>query len=498
MQLIPKERKTTGNYYCTWDAQCDEMYRRDPSAERIPSRDAMCEDFLFGEHGVLTRFTGVRGDLIAVLDDGWDVPFGATDTRVFGSLEADEERFPSLRGLQPAQRLKALSERVRALGYRGLGLWVPTQTPSLVGGKEVILSPQEERLYWEERARWCNEAGVVYLKADWGAHQGDAAYCQMMTECMRRFAPGLAIEHGLVGRPLFESQTDGSAVPDRVKDYLHEVLSNCDYFRTYDVVHELKYASTIDRASLCLAAAQKIDGPCAVLNIEDTGLIGAALGCAVGVMRHDFEKERKYLPLPARLVSETVCALRWQRIAPPVAANVGSLQIARERLKDVWHCPKRPANLWPSKPEGDYYVTAPAAVARNMPLPQVKAKGEKPYVVCSAHPQTGALCVAVTPRTFGSRIDVAVPAEILLKGKKTDVPIGLFGRFETLSIDFEEKAEGCRVFAQSLLSDTAKEVTGLVSLCGNRLTVPGSFMLAIGEPEDRENGIPAIVLRLVR
>lgn len=496
MNLIPNSIKTTGNYFCTWDSQCDEMYARDTSADYIPSRDAMCEEFLFGESGLLRSFDGAREDLIVVLDDGWDVPYGARDSRLFGSLEADPERFPSLAALHPAERLKALVEKVRSLGYRGLGLWVPTQTPSLVGGKEVSRTPQQERLYWEERARWCHEAGVVYLKADWGQHQGDADYCRMMTECMRAYAPGIAIEHGFVGRPLFESPTDGHAVPDRVNAYLHRVLPVSDYLRTYDVVHELKYASTVDRVSICLAAAQEIEGACAVLNIEDTALIGAALGCAVGVMRHDFEKKRKYLPLPPRLVSESVCALRWQRIAPPFAANRGTLHISQERLKDVWHCPERAGNFWPNVPQGDYYVTAPAAVARNMPLPLVTAKGEKPYVVCSVHPDTGALCAAATPRTFGSDIDVTPLADIALQTQSVCAPIGLFGRFGALSITFPEPVDGRRVCAQSLLCDTVQDVTDQIALSGNRLTVPGDLMLRIGQPEDAEKGIPAITLQI--
>lgn len=497
MNLIPDAVQNTGSYFCTWDAQCDEMHARDLLDKSIQSRDAMCEEFLFGGNGLLRSFDGVRQDLIVVLDDGWDVPYGTTDTRMFGSLDADPERFPSLRALRPAEKLKALSEKIRALGYRGLGLWVPTQSLLLADGVEIVRTPQEERLYWQERAKWCSEAGVLYIKADWGAHQGDADYCRMMTECMRQYAPGLAIEHGLSGRPLFESEERGHDVPEHVRTYLRKVLPVSDYLRTYDVVHELKYASTIDRTSVCLAAAQEVKGPCAVLNIEDTALIGAALGCAVGVMRHAFEKKRKYLPLPPRPVSDSVCALRWQRIAPPFAANSGTLRISDERLKDVWRCPKRPDVFWPNVTEGDYYVTAPAAVSRNMPLPRVRAAGEKPYVVCSVHPDSAALCAAVTPRTFVTGIDVTPPAAIELEGRSASAPIGLFGRFDSLSVTFPEQIEGRRVFAQNLLSDTAQDVTGVVTLSGCTLTVPGEWMLRFASPEDPASGIPAAVLQLV-
>lgn len=497
MNLIPDASKNTGSYFCTWDSQCDEMHTRNPRDEGLSSRDAMNWEFLFGERGVLNSFDGVRGDLIAVLDDGWDVPYGAVDTRLFGLLEADGERFPSLKDLSPAKRLEALSEKVLSLGYRGLGLWVPTQTPSLVDGREISLTPKEEREYWEERARWCGEAGIVYIKADWGAHQGDADYCEMMTECFRKYSPDTLIEHGLVRRPLFESEKDGPAVPGHVTEYLKRVLPACDYLRTYDVVHELKYASTVDRAAVCLDAAKDIKGPCAVLNIEDTALIGAALGCANGVMRHDLEKRRKYLPLSPRLVSESVCALRWQRIAPPFAANEGELRISEERLKDVWRCPERSDDLWPKVKPGDYFVTAPAAVSRNMPLPVVEASGEKPYVLCSVHPDSGALCVAVTPRTFASGFYRTPPAAIRVKGGKAEAPVGLFGRFESLSVGFEESVEGRRVFAQNMLCDEAVEVTGLVSISGNTLTVSGGLMTDTGAPEDGENGIPAVILRIV-
>lgn len=494
MNLIPLESKKTGNYFCTWDSQCDLMYTwKERPADRS-ARDAMNEDFLFGEDGLLRSFDGVREALIVVLDDGWDVPYGATDSRVFGSLEADPERFPSLRVLPPAERLKALTKWVKQMGYRGLGLWVPSQSPSLVNGERITRTPEEERLYWEERARWCRDAGVLYLKVDWGAYSGDPAYRTMMTKCMRKYAPGLLVEHAFVGHPLFEE--DNADIPQERLQYLQQVLPASDFLRTYDVCHELKYASTIDRAAICLKAAQACQAD-AILNIEDTALIGAALGCTIGVMRHDLEKRRKYGTLPPRLVSETVTALRWQRIAPPFAAGKGSLQISDERYKDVWHCPKRAPGLWPDVPEGDYYVTAPAAIARNMPLPTVLADGEKPYVLCSVHPDNGALCVAVTPRTFVQGVDLAPLADIRVQGGSPEQPVGLFGRFSSLTVDFEEPVEGMRVYAQSLLSDTAEDVTQRVRLSGNLLTVPGKQMLQIGTPEDPKHGIPALVMQLV-
>ena len=59
----------------------------------------------------------------------------------------------------------------------------------------------KERTGWEERARWCHEAGVMYWKVDWGRGAADGNYRRMMTECVRKYAPALKIEHALVRQP---------------------------------------------------------------------------------------------------------------------------------------------------------------------------------------------------------------------------------------------------------------------------------------------------------
>jgi hypothetical protein len=132
-----------------------------------------------------------------------------------------------------------------------------------------------------------------------------------------------------------------------------------------------------------------------------------------------------------------------------------------------------------------------------MPLPEVTASGEKPYVVCSIHPVNGALSVAVTPRTIGGKFHVTPLADIKIKGGSTFAPVGIFGRFTSLSIEFDEDVEGFRVFAQNMLSDEAQDVTERVMLSGRTLTIDGSLMLSIGSPEDTENGIPGVVMKII-
>lgn len=48
---------------------------------------------------------------------------------------------------------------MRALGYRGLGLWVPAQMP---GDNGAGPGWERARAHWDERARWSHEAGVLY------------------------------------------------------------------------------------------------------------------------------------------------------------------------------------------------------------------------------------------------------------------------------------------------------------------------------------------------
>ena len=82
---------------------------------------------------------------------------------------------------------------MKDLGWRGLGLWV---SPQSVGENWSFNLPRE-RAYDELRRKmeWCGEAGVAYLKVDWGARDGDIEYRRRMSELARELAPGMLVEH---------------------------------------------------------------------------------------------------------------------------------------------------------------------------------------------------------------------------------------------------------------------------------------------------------------
>ena len=494
MNFIPKTTKNTGNYFCTWKAQSIVKSLRFADKENFTTRDSMSEEFLFGENGILNAFDGVREDLIVVIDDGWDVPYGATPSSLFGSLELDEKRFPSFKGT-PKEKLKALSDRVKQLGYKGLGLWVPAQSAA---PENVERNEENERLFWEERMRWCNYADVLYLKVDWGIFSCNIEFRKMITESARKFAPKLKIEHALFRQPLFESHCENTEkIKEWSKQFVTEVLPYSDYLRTYDVAPEFRYSSTLSRVADCLQTAQGIKGKCGILNIEDTAVIGAALCCSIGVMRHEFETKCKNYKERIRDISETFCALRWQRIAPPVSANIGEVHIADELLKDVWHYPKNMNRAWPKVSEGEYWHTAPASISRNMPLPIVESDGEKPFVVCSTHPYNNALCIGIIPRVISGELSFAPKAKISVKDKDATAPIGVLGKFDTLIIEFDKPVEQNRIFAQNLLCDKAVEITDKVKTNKNQLILSGELAFEIGKAENSQNEMPAILLKLV-
>lgn len=482
MNLIPESIPHTGNYWCTWDTQWNMLKESLPDGAPIPTRDRMDEDYLFGEDGVLKNyFHPVRKDLTVILDDGWDVPYGAAEQTLFGSLCADTERFPSLSG-SPAEMLAELNRRILALGYAGTGLWVPAQINGI---------PEDDRAAWCERARWCHEAGIRYWKVDWGKHCDDPAYRQMITACAREHAPGLLVEHALCQGPFVPQTAD--ELPARAA-YLRSILPVSDFIRTYDVSPEFKYTTTLLRTAELLQIARDVQGPCAIINVEDTDIIGAALGCSLGVMRHEKETGWQKLTYPPRPIAESVRALRWQRMAPPFAANAVPVFISGETLTDSWYYPLRDKTLWPNTCDETVTQSVPALICRNMAPPVIESDGEKPFIACSLHPETGALSVAAIPRTLPGRLYTTPPVSLTVAGGSTDAPIGVFGHFSRLTIRFDDSVEGKRLFAQDLTADEALDITDQVRLNGSELQIPGSLIEELCPDPD---ALPGIVFRFL-
>ena len=90
--------------------------------------------------------------------------------------------------------IRKLNEALKAQGWRGLGLWVASQLPG-----EELHAPYYPtgrlRRYWKERLEWFRDAGIEYVKMDWGSHSMDPSFRRMITELGWEVAPDMMIEH---------------------------------------------------------------------------------------------------------------------------------------------------------------------------------------------------------------------------------------------------------------------------------------------------------------
>ena len=91
--FIPKNGEKSYDYFCTWQSQADSAKKKYGDVRDV--RNALNSEFLFSEEGVLKNYfeTG-RENILVVLDDGWDVPYGLVprgfqDMHPFGSLQMD-------------------------------------------------------------------------------------------------------------------------------------------------------------------------------------------------------------------------------------------------------------------------------------------------------------------------------------------------------------------------------------------------------------------------
>ena len=130
----------SATYWCTWATQDATLVNHQatgelkfPGDQGVPGvRDNMNEHVVFGPNGWINLFPEHRGDMLFLLDDGWDVPYGAkggsAGIHSFGSLVPDRERFPSL-GVNASDRdrLREPVRRTEDKGWMGLGVGVAWQ-----------------------------------------------------------------------------------------------------------------------------------------------------------------------------------------------------------------------------------------------------------------------------------------------------------------------------------------------------------------------------------
>ena len=360
----------------------------------------------------------VRGGLLFLVDDGWDVPLGAPspydNTKCYGSLVPDPGKFGGL-GKDAASRLRNLSERVKELGYAGLGLWIAAER----AGK----SPDETHRFYETHAKRHAAAGVRYWKVDWGDFSHDMNYRRILGEEVKKNAPDLWVEHCVPQRALSAYEREPDFFERRARE-TEEILPFSDVFRVYDVAppfEEITVLARLHEALLLSRKMKKREGYRGLLSAEWCAVIAAALGCTLGMMK----------------VTDEGCA-------------------ASE--------------------------TAPAVMARGCPLPEVSPCGEeRPFVLASRNPRTGVYAVATLARTIDPNLSRILPADVTLSVEGNIVTVGVFGFFHSLTLRFDRAIGDVRVLGQCLLSEKSEDMTTFISINGNELRIDGREIRRFGK-----------------
>lgn len=506
---IEKPSAASPNYWCTWctqstclaqtKARLAPLFIGDQGQPGV--RDGLCEEVLFGKGGWVDFYPRVRSDLVFLLDDGWDVPYGAGRLPElmkwpFGSMELDPVRFPSFRG-SPGAKLAELTRRVKDKGWRGSGLWVAIQSQAELGvAKWAGFTRREE---WKRKLDWCAEGGVSYLKVDWGECSGDIAFRQMLTDLKNEIAPHVVVEHCHCQLPVNGMREDGTGGGRRLfgpededlRQWERLAMKCSDAWRIYDWIDPLAMPQGIDRTVTDIKIAEET-GSRTVVSTEDGLYIGAALGCAFGIMRSGARTadSRRWPSLPSRRLAEVDRAVRWERIAPAYAPRPGyAIAYSDDALFDSWHFEK--GEFWHEPLCGrDIRQGAPARVSRGMPLPEVVADGEMPYVLCARNP-SGAISVAAQPRVSGGKY-VTPLADVRLDAALSPAsPLGVFGSFRSVTI---RCAPGVAVFARDLAGGVVRDITASVRFAGGVATLPGDLLARIGKEADDDDSMPGVLV----
>jgi len=509
--LVPRKVSSAPNYWCTWYWQ-NYLIRKgqkvtNPDAATVytnkAAREQMNEENIFGKQGMaVVMLPKTRSDYYFVIDHGWQ------DKRIeknpFFTLIMDTLDFPRYAHLEPKDRIKQMNKDIKALGWKGLGLWVRGNPPE-----------EEIRKYVE----WSKYAGVEYWKID----GGDTEY-YYATKIKQKIYPKLNLEHitgtgpvnpqwdksGLTFYPSVYSTTNAVSQKSKQKaEKSLEVIKNTDVFRTYDAAPLLVSTTTMQRIHDILIQTAGNSEYKAILNIQDDCNVAAALGLLVAVKRHPMKTPRMYKGKDFHLqisgnrhvdkrLNEMDRFVLWQRIAPPMPAGYGTYSASKEFLIDsiVFH----ENDTWYKSTHGKMVrQSAPAIMTRNIALPEVKCKGLAPYVLASKFPD-GAVAIATEGRVQPDNSWIHPKADIILKEVELNKPIGIFGYYETLTLAFSDKLpDKVIVFGQDLLSKQSIDITSKVNIKNNKITLQGDLIEEIGtmSGDPGDISVPGMVIKII-
>ena len=436
-----KEKIFHADYLCTWNLQavaCEEQGKVQEDGEisfigdqgASTTREAITEHTVFGKNGWINLFPEDRQDLFFLLDDGWDVEYlkdYGKEMYKFGSHDVNEKKFPSFKGT-PTEKLKQFVERVKAAGWKGLGIWLPMQA---YGEELYHKSVRQTEGYWREMLERSKEAGVSYWKVDWGHCAYNTVDRGELSKIAKEVYPELIIEHGICCDGVNDKKGDGSGryVNDESYNRAMAYIKYPDILRTYDM-SALGICTTMDRVAALLPESEVL------LNCESIGAMAAGLGFSMGIMGTGLSE---------------LAAVRWHRIAP--AFSGGTAHISDELLYDAYHF--RKGSHWdPYLIDKTIGQAAPAVISRNTELPKVECNGEPHFVVASLNP-TGAYSVATLNRQLMGATSNA--PEIICFVDNAPSDIGMFGDIKRA--EFKLSAAPKKVVAENIITRETEDIT---------------------------------------
>ena len=500
--LVPTAPATAANYWCTWYAQNYWQQRggeiTDFKAINNPNaREELTYHHLYNEKEgwVANYLPRGRSDFFFLIDHGWQTKQKSERTvpgaKPFFSLQIDPRDFEEYADAAPEEALRLFNEEIISRGWRGLGIWV-----------RGTVTEEAARTF----VKWSKHAGVLYWKIDGGGTQHFHSF-----KIKQEIYPELQLEYITGCGPLngneWPVQDSYPSVYAKPGHFL-KVLQNSDTFRTYDAAPILVTTTTIRRVHDILMHTRNDPRYISILNVQDDSQVAAGLGCLIASKRHPNYMERTYKGEDfhhqirgKRMIQKRMNEIerfgRWQRIAPAFAAGVGSYASSTRELIDAY--PHTKADTWFKPAYGKIvYQSAPAIMARNIPLPQVLSDGDPPYVMASAYPN-GPVAIATEGRVKPEDQWYHPRAKIQVQIKDPAQPIGIFGHYRELILEFAQPLQGVKkVWAQDLLAEQATDIKNKVTIKGNTLTIPGELIDKIGTSagDKGDISVPGLVLQL--
>lgn len=464
------------DYWSTWATQGATAARHDRT-----QRDQIDWALMAGPEGWLHDIDAdIRGGMLVVLDDGWDIPRGMepqAGRRALGSVIPDPGRFP-LGGSEAIDRLSAIANGISALGYAGTGLWIAAQASG--ESPHAPMPAAEQEAYWSERLDWSQKAGIRYWKIDWGVHWNDAAFRRMITRLARCIAPDLIIEHSVVMAALNDWNTS-PVQPDDARgtgrfggehaELLKGLVGHADVIRTYDASGTHAAAVTFDRVASLLGV--EAGGRQTHVNVEGKPHLAAGLGMCAGLMMHPrhwrsgrqpaWDSMRRYL--------------NWRTRVSPLA--LGCPAHVSETV--LWSESRESRTVMDEGSPEEVFVPvrqgAPATITRNMAPPRVEALGPEgmPFVAATRH-ACGSIAVAVLERHIPDHGEVTPSVRISLDLEGGTGPIAVFGRVGELRL----RTHSGGMQARDLLGGGGFRVPADFRRHDGTVVLDGAWLAAIG------------------